>query len=736
VQYTSVPHYGTSTPGLYTFQVILNASGSVLCQYLDMQTTLNSATLGMENAGGTDGLQVVYNAAYMHNNLAILYSRGISWLTEEPTAGSVNPGDSARVAVTFNSTGLAGGIYRGDLQFTSNDYGHNPMTVPVTLHVAGVPGISAPSAMPFGVVFLGDTAHLNLVVKNIGSDILNISAFSISGGSGAFTMNLAPASIGIGDSLVRSCSFVPTTATPYSATCMIYSNDPDDDSIAVALSGSGSIAPAGSVWPASITRTIQSGLVDSTSVFAIRNAGGSTLTWQITEVPGTESISRMFQGTVQPNTDDPRSDAAPFSLRFEENLLALGDTLFSFDVQNPATPVANVQLGVEFALDHYWVTGRSLTDNVKNLYKFDRNGNLVATYPQGTTSVFGWRDLAFDGTYLYTSDENEFAKIDPATGAKVGTLPKPAGQTVLRGLAFDPATRTFWTKNFGGALVHFDSTGATLGTFTNALAAYGLAWDRWSPGGPFLWMWSQNGPVGMQKVTATQINPANGQPTGIAFLGYNYSALPDTDLAGGAAISNEIDPTRLVFLGLHQSIVDRVVGYDLNVTLGIPWVDASVVAGSTAPGDSTRVRAIFRTQGIPGGMHTGRFRIATNDPAAPLLYVDLSLDVLVGVNEERTGTPVAFELDQNYPNPFNPSTRITYGLPEGGTVTLRIYDILGREVRVLVDGNQGAGFYRAEWDGRNLSGNQVASGMYFYRLEVTSVTGRTYASMKKMILMK
>jgi hypothetical protein len=187
---------------------------------------------------------------------------------------------------------------------------------------------------------------------------------------------------------------------------------------------------------------------------------------------------------------------------------------------------------------------------------------------------------------------------------------------------------------------------------------------------------------------------------------------------------------------LHQSIVDRVVGYDLNVTLGIPWVDASVVAGSTAPGDSTRVRAIFRTQGIPGGMHTGRFRIATNDPAAPLLYVDLSLDVLVGVNEERTGTPVAFELDQNYPNPFNPSTRITYGLPEGGTVTLRIYDILGREVRVLVDGNQGAGFYRAEWDGRNLSGNQVASGMYFYRLEVTSVTGRTYASMKKMILMK
>jgi hypothetical protein len=134
VQYTNVPHY-SGTPGVYTFQVILNASGTVLCQYLDMQQTLNSATLGIENADGSDGLQVAYNAAYMHNNLAILYSRGISWLTEAPTTGSVSPGDSMKVVVTFNSAGLTGGTYHGNLQFASNDYGHNPMTIPVSLGI-------------------------------------------------------------------------------------------------------------------------------------------------------------------------------------------------------------------------------------------------------------------------------------------------------------------------------------------------------------------------------------------------------------------------------------------------------------------------------------------------------------------------------------------------------------------------------------------------------------------------
>ena len=148
VQYTNVPHYGTTTPGVYTFQVILTATGTALVQYLDMQQTLNSATIGIESPDGGTGLQVVFNNTYVHNNLAVLFSRGLQWLTEDPTSGTIPPGDSAKVVVTFNTTGLPGGIYTGTLQFTSNDLTQNPLEIPVRVDVvtgidetkSGVPG--------------------------------------------------------------------------------------------------------------------------------------------------------------------------------------------------------------------------------------------------------------------------------------------------------------------------------------------------------------------------------------------------------------------------------------------------------------------------------------------------------------------------------------------------------------------------------------------------------------------
>jgi hypothetical protein len=78
-----------------------------------------------------------------------------------------------------------------------------------------------------------------------------------------------------------------------------------------------------------------------------------------------------------------------------------------------------------------------------------------------------------------------------------------------------------------------------------------------------------------------------------------------------------------------------------------------------------------------------------------------------------------FALRQSAPNPFNPSTRIEYALTRAGTVTLGVYDVAGRLVRVLVDSRPvPEGAHRAIWDGRDGLGRSVASGTYFYRLEV------------------
>ncbi|MFQ5584656.1 MAG: FlgD immunoglobulin-like domain containing protein, partial [Calditrichia bacterium] len=92
------------------------------------------------------------------------------------------------------------------------------------------------------------------------------------------------------------------------------------------------------------------------------------------------------------------------------------------------------------------------------------------------------------------------------------------------------------------------------------------------------------------------------------------------------------------------------------------------------------------------------------------------------------------ELNQNYPNPFNPETKISYALPQNSKsqkVTLTIYNQLGQQVRMLVNESKPSGRYDVVWDGRDDSGNQVASGVYVYQIRYGE-----HSAARKMILMR
>ncbi|MBK9097425.1 MAG: T9SS type A sorting domain-containing protein [bacterium] len=95
--------------------------------------------------------------------------------------------------------------------------------------------------------------------------------------------------------------------------------------------------------------------------------------------------------------------------------------------------------------------------------------------------------------------------------------------------------------------------------------------------------------------------------------------------------------------------------------------------------------------------------------------------------------PNSFVLYQNYPNPFNPSTVIKYQLPLSGNVTLKVYDLLGREVATLVDEFKPAGSYEVEFDASSNSGSvrNLTSGIYFYKLQ-----SENFNETKKMMLLK
>ena len=104
-----------------------------------------------------------------------------------------------------------------------------------------------------------------------------------------------------------------------------------------------------------------------------------------------------------------------------------------------------------------------------------------------------------------------------------------------------------------------------------------------------------------------------------------------------------------------------------------------------------------------------------------------SNDILTSVNE-RNEIPVQFDLSQNYPNPFNPSTVISYRISIISKVTLKVYDLLGREVSTLVNEEQQPGVYNSQF---SILNSQLSSGVYFYRLRAGD-----FSETKKMILIK
>ena len=99
--------------------------------------------------------------------------------------------------------------------------------------------------------------------------------------------------------------------------------------------------------------------------------------------------------------------------------------------------------------------------------------------------------------------------------------------------------------------------------------------------------------------------------------------------------------------------------------------------------------------------------------------------------EDNEILPVRFSLHQNYPNPFNPSTTISYDLPKSVHVELVIYNVLGKEVRRLVDAKEMAGHHHIAWDGKDGAGATAASGVYVYRIKAGE-----FETTRKLILVR
>jgi len=125
-------------------------------------------------------------------------------------------------------------------------------------------------------------------------------------------------------------------------------------------------------------------------------------------------------------------------------------------------------------------------------------------------------------------------------------------------------------------------------------------------------------------------------------------------------------------------------------------------------------------------LYSVSFTDANNGTAVGVGTILRTINGGVKVINISTEIPSKYLLKQNYPNPFNPSTKIRFDIPKSSYIKLMVYDILGREIKTLVNENLNAGRYVIKWDGSNYS-----SGVYFYRF----VTG-DFVDVKKMLLVK
>jgi len=222
-------------------------------------------------------------------------------------------------------------------------------------------------------------------------------------------------------------------------------------------------------------------------------------------------------------------------------------------------------------------------------------------------------------------------------------------------------------------------------------------------------------------VTTPNNNPIQGVGN-ITIQAYtnNGSNLPGTAL--GSSVSY---PLQHLNPGTPNYI--QLLGAGVNVTSG---TDFQIVLSIVNPSETLG----FRTENVTNGTRSSTFNgstwsaVATNHRIRAIVTTSSGLSA---IGPDESGTPVQFALGKNYPNPFNPSTRINYSIGERGLVTLEVFDILGRQVRTLVNEVEAAGSYQIVWDGKTAESKPVGSGVYFYRLRSGNLS-----KTERMVLLK
>ncbi len=348
---------------------------------------------------------------------------------------------------------------------------------------------------------------------------------------------------------------------------------------------------------------------------------------------------------------------------------------------------------------------------------------------------------------------NGLTGVKGATAAPVADANLSAGADEIINISTLPPERKFGDINLDDNIDILD----ILLMIDCILGREALDTDQFTNGDIFPWLSDQTAPAGdgiidvldlalLHNIVLTGVYPNNNPVPKILMY--------PVKVAGGAHKEGKETSTKLTFNFSQEGIsialesVKKIKGLQVELSnLGSLIPENTVAASSFSKADYHQNNSFLRllvyddqSTALDAGKYLGAsipfLLINPEEIVVENIIVADEMnrsipDVEIEIQYENPNIPLNYTLSQNFPNPFNPATVIKFSIPKDEFVTIKVYDIIGREIKTLFSGNTNAGIYLLNWDGADNAGMQVSSGTYIYRM-----TAGSYAESKKMIYLK
>jgi hypothetical protein len=444
----------------------------------------------------------------------------------------------------------------------------------------------------------------------------------------------------------------------------------------------------------------------------------STVTANFTLVPIIPVTFATVSGKVTDTLGNPLKNASVVFLRTIQEM----NELWSTTGMTPG-------LGDE-AMD---IDGVGHTRGVIGASRTDSSGNYQVRVVAGRSYIALASKYAYIPEYFDNKSNPQDADIilvtKDTTGIDFSLSPNPAYKNSISGLVRDslgtgvPSRIVLFPFHHMPAarirFIHTDSLGAYTVSdvladkyFVLAIPFSGYAPAFYKDGAYGVRYWKDADTVNITgDVTGIDIGVVPINSTGFVHLGGSVRSSDGTMLNGVSIVAT-------ISTG-------DVVGYGLTDENGNYSIDGLTTGMITLSVDKEDYNSTTSSTNIPANTFS---RDNVNFVLSPATVTSVA---------PSGDLPGGFSLLQNYPNPFNPSTKISFDIPVSSTVTLKIFNLIGQEIRTLVHGTLPAGKQELVWNGTDDAGHLLASGVYFYSLNATPVGGgNAFSEIRKMVLLK